>query len=160
VQKYCVWIGPYSEFNKTTVPLFSFSKNASNNLYVYMCYDTNKVSISPTFCTRVFRMKANFGTFLSLLFGFVTFCQKDIVEKSARKILMKLTKYGFVGMSYKSSVCDSFVGLRSQVHQHFKSSFFVLKWFFLLICVYCLGLQYFRQKNVNWMQVSISQTFY
>ena len=54
---------PNSEYNQTLVPLTSFSNNASNNLYAYMCYDSRRVelvamayqvSISTTFYNQLF----------------------------------------------------------------------------------------------------------
>jgi len=47
-------------------------------------------SISPTFYARLFCTKVLFEAFLYLQFGFVTFFQKDISAKAARKMLMKM----------------------------------------------------------------------
>ncbi len=52
----------------------------------------DKVSISPTFYELLFRTKLYFKVFLWLQFGFVIFCQKNIVEKAAPKMLVTLTK--------------------------------------------------------------------
>ncbi len=48
---------------------------------------TSQVSISPTFYVLLFRMKFALSSFF---LGFVTFWQKNIDAKAARKMLMKL----------------------------------------------------------------------
>jgi len=48
----------------------------------------NFINILSFFCTKVLRTD-----FLCLHFGFVTFCRKNIGEKSASKMLMKLTPW-------------------------------------------------------------------
>jgi len=66
-----------------------------------------QVSISSTFYARVFRMNV-----LSLVhFGFVFFCQKDIGEKSARKMLMKLTTLVIWGRGSQPGVREKFLYL-------------------------------------------------
>ena len=62
------------------------------------------------------------------------------------------------------------VPIRYQFHQHFTSSFFIRKSFKQLFCTYGLGLYFFGKRKLvqmllvkswwNWLQVSISQTFY
>jgi len=49
------------------------------------------VSISPTFYDQLFHTKAFSTAFLYLQVGFVIFWQKNIGEKAARKMLVKLT---------------------------------------------------------------------
>jgi len=49
------------------------------------------VSFSSTFNERLYDTKMFCAAFLSLQFGFVNFCQKNIAAKAAHKILVKST---------------------------------------------------------------------
>ncbi len=62
--------------------------HASKIEFVVNLYITahNQASILPTFCTKVL-----WAAFLLFQFDFVIFCQKNIGEKAARKMLVKLT---------------------------------------------------------------------
>ena len=53
--------------------------------------NSSLVSISPTFYEQLFRMKVFRAAFLYLRLRFVFFWQKQIGEKVARKMLVKLT---------------------------------------------------------------------
>ena len=50
------------------------------------------MSISPIFCEQLFCFKVFWAAFMYLHIVFVILCQKEIFEKAARKMFVKLTK--------------------------------------------------------------------
>jgi len=72
----------------------------TSNTTQKLALGTDKVSISPTFYKQLSHTKVFCAAFMFLRLGFVIYWKKEIGEKPARKMLLKLSQGSNNGCSY------------------------------------------------------------